>query len=67
MMPRILGGLHENKATGTTSSEVLVSPLSPSSAGWAVGHDSLLSKTPLGTLVQVEAFVDRSSATALSV
>jgi hypothetical protein len=62
----ILGGLHENRATGTASFEVLVSPLSLNSAGWVVGRNSLLSKTPSGTGAQVEAFVDRSSMTALS-
>jgi hypothetical protein len=65
-MPSILGRLHGDKAARTTSFEVLVSPPSPGSAGRAVGHSSLLSKTPSGTGAQVEAFVDRSSATALS-
>jgi hypothetical protein len=65
-MPTILGGLHRNKTTGTTSLEVLVSPPSPGLAGRVVGHDILLSKTPSGTRDQVGAFVDRSSAIAVS-
>jgi hypothetical protein len=66
-MHTILSGLHENRAIGTTSFEVLVSPPSPGSIGRDVGHSSLLSKTPSGTGAEVEAFVDRSSVTALSV
>jgi hypothetical protein len=65
-MPRILGGLHKNRVIGAASFEVLASPQSPSSAGRAVGHGSLLLKTPSGTGAQVEAFVDRSTTTALS-
>jgi hypothetical protein len=66
-MPTILSGLHENRAIGTTSFEVLVSPPSPGLIGRDVGHNSLLSKTPSGTGAEVEAFVDRSSVIALSV
>jgi hypothetical protein len=61
-MLTILGGLHGIRATGTVSFEVLVSP---SSVGQVVGCCNHLSKTPSGTGAQVEAFVDRSSATAL--
>jgi hypothetical protein len=66
MTPTILGGLHGSRDDGTTSFEVLVSPLSPGSTGWVVGHGSLLLKTPSGTGAQVEVFVDRSLATVLS-
>jgi hypothetical protein len=66
-MSTILGGLHGNNTNGTANFEVVVSPPSSDSVGWAVGHSSLLSKTPSGTRAQVETFVDRSSATALSV
>jgi hypothetical protein len=66
MTPTILGRLHGNSTTGTASFEVLVSPPSLGLVGWAVGHKSLLSKTPSGTGAQVEAFVDRTLATALS-
>jgi hypothetical protein len=64
--PTILGRLHGIRATGTTSFEVLVSPPSPSSVGRVVGCCSHLSKIPSGTRAQVEAFIDRSSATAFS-
>jgi transposase InsO family protein len=53
-------------ATRTASFEVLVSPHSPSSAGWAVGLSSCLSKTPSGTGAQVHALTERSSAAELS-
>jgi hypothetical protein len=65
MTPTILSGLHENRAVGTASFEVLDSPPSLGSTGRAVGHGSLLSKTPSGIGAHVEAFVDRSSVTAL--
>jgi hypothetical protein len=65
-MPTILGGIHGIRAVGTTNVEVLVSPPLPGLAGWAVGCCSHLSKMPSGTGAQVEAFVDRSSATAFS-
>jgi hypothetical protein len=65
MMPTILGGLQVNRAAGTASFKVLVSPPSPGSVGGAVGHCSRRSKTPSGTGAHVEAFVDSSSATAL--
>jgi hypothetical protein len=64
-MPTILGGLHENRAAETASFEVLISPPSPSLPSRVVGRGSLLSNTPSGTGAHVEAFVDRSSATAL--
>jgi hypothetical protein len=63
MMPTILSGLHGIRAARTTSLEVLVSPLLLGSAGWAVSCCSHLSKTPSRTAAQVEAFIDRSSAT----
>jgi hypothetical protein len=63
-MPMILGGLHRVRATETASFEVLVLPHSPGSAGRAVGCCSRLLKIPSRTRAQVEAFVDRSSATA---
>jgi hypothetical protein len=63
--PTILGGLQENKATGTASFEVLVSSPSPGLAGRAVGCCSHCLKTPSGTGAHVEAFVDSSSVTAL--
>jgi hypothetical protein len=65
VMPTICGELQINRDVGTTSFEVLVSPPSPGLIGWAVGHCSRLSKTPLGTGAQVEAFVDSSSVTVL--
>jgi hypothetical protein len=65
--PTILGGLHRIRAAGTASLKVLVSPPLLNLAGRAVGCCSHLSKTPYGTRVQVEAFVDRSSATAFSI
>jgi hypothetical protein len=49
VMPVILSGLHETRATGTASFVVLVSPPSQGLAGRAIGHISLLSKTPSGT------------------
>jgi hypothetical protein len=64
--PTTLGGLYEIRVVGTASLEVLVSPRLPGSAGRAVGCYSHLSKTPSGTGVQVEDFVDRSSATTFS-
>jgi hypothetical protein len=66
MTPTILNGLHRIRAAGITSLEVLVSLPLPGSASRAVGCCSHLSKTPSGTRVQVETFVDRSSATAFS-
>jgi hypothetical protein len=63
--PTILGGLQENRATGTASFEVLGSPPPLGSLGQAVGHCSHRSETPSGTKVHVEAFVDSSSTTAL--
>jgi hypothetical protein len=66
MTPTILGGLHGIRAVRTTSFEVLVSPPSLDSVGQAVGCCNRLSKTPSGIGAQVEAFVDRSSATTLS-
>jgi hypothetical protein len=66
MTPMTLGRLHGIRATGTASLEVLVSPPLPGSAGQAIGCCSHLSKMPFGTRAQVEAFVDRSSATAFS-
>jgi hypothetical protein len=65
-MPTILGGLYGITTAGTTSFEVLVSPPSPSLTDQVVGHCSRLSKTPSGTGAQVEASIDRSSATAFS-
>jgi hypothetical protein len=41
----ILGGFHGNRTIGTASFKVLVSPLLLVSVGWAVGCDSLISKT----------------------
>jgi hypothetical protein len=64
--PTILGGLHGIRAAGTASLEVLVSPPLPGLAGRAIGCCSRLSKMPSGTRAQVEAFVDRSSTTAIS-
>jgi hypothetical protein len=66
MVHTILGGLHGSKVVRTTSFEVLVLPPSPGSAGRVVGCSSLLSKTPSETRAQVEAFVDKSLGTALS-
>jgi hypothetical protein len=63
MMPTILGELHGIRATRF---KVLVSPPSPGSAGQVVGCCSRLSKIPSGTRAQVEAFIDRSLATAFS-
>jgi hypothetical protein len=60
----VFGGYWD--ATRTASFEVLVSPPSPSSAGWAVGLNSHLSKTPSGTGAQVDALTKRSSAAKLS-
>jgi hypothetical protein len=65
--PTILGGLHGIRTVRTASFEVLVSPPLPSSTGRAIGLYSWISQTPSGTRAQVEAFVDRSSAIALSV
>jgi hypothetical protein len=53
-------------ATGTAGFEVLVSPPSPSSVGWAVGLSNRFSKAPLGTGAQVDALWERSSAAELS-
>jgi hypothetical protein len=64
--PTILGEHHGIRATETASFEVLVSPPLSDSAGRAVGCYSRLSKIPSGTGAQVEAFVDRSLATAFS-
>jgi hypothetical protein len=64
-MPMILGRLQKNRAVGTASFEVLVSPPLPDSAGWAIGRCILCSKTPSDTGAHVEAFVDSSSTTAL--
>jgi hypothetical protein len=64
--PTILDEHHGIRATGTASFEVLVSPPSPDSASWAIGCRSHLSKIPSRTGAEVEAFVDRSSATAFS-
>jgi hypothetical protein len=64
--PMTLGGPHGSRTTGTASFEVLVSPPSLGSAAQAVGYRSLLSSTPFGTGAEVEALVDRSSATAFS-
>jgi hypothetical protein len=66
VMPMILSRHHGIRATETASFEVLVSPPSPSLAGWVVGCCSHLSKIPYRTGAQVEAFIDRSSATAFS-
>jgi hypothetical protein len=60
----VFGGFWDT--TGTASFEVLVSHPSPSSAGWAVGLNSRLSKTPSGMGAQVYAFMERSSAAELS-
>jgi hypothetical protein len=65
MTPTILGELQINRATGTASFEVLVSPPSPGSVGWVIGCYSHRSKTPSGMGAHVEAFVDSSLATAL--
>jgi hypothetical protein len=65
-MPTILAEHHGIRAARTASFEVLVSPPSPGSVGQPVGCCSHLSKIPSGTGTQVEAFVDRSSATAFS-
>jgi hypothetical protein len=62
--PTTLGGLHGSRTVGTTSFEVLVSPPSLGLAAQAIGCRSLLSSTPSGTGAEVEALVDRSSATA---
>jgi hypothetical protein len=59
----VFGGFWD--ATRTASFEVLVSPPSLSSAGWALGLSSRLSKMPLGTGAQVDAFMERSSAAEL--
>jgi hypothetical protein len=64
--PTTLGGLHGNRAAGTASFEVLVSPSSLGMAAQAVGCCSLLSSTPSKTGAEVDALVDRSSATAFS-
>jgi hypothetical protein len=66
MTPMILDGLHRIRAVGIASLEVLVSLPLPGSAGRADGCCNRLSKTPSGTRVQVETFVDRSLATAFS-
>jgi hypothetical protein len=66
-MPTTLGGLHGNRAVGTARFEMLVSPPSLVLAAQAVGYRSLLSSTPSGTGAEVDALVDRSSATAISV
>jgi hypothetical protein len=60
----VFGGYWD--ATRTASFEVLVSPPSPGSVGWAVGLNSRLSKTPSGIGAQVDALTERSSATELS-
>jgi hypothetical protein len=65
MAPTILSGLQTNRAAGTASFEVLVSPPSPGSVSRVVGHCSHRSKTPLGTGAHVEALVDSSSMTIL--
>jgi hypothetical protein len=65
VMPTILGGLHEIRTIGTVSFGVLVSSLSPSLVGCAVGRCSFRSKTSSGTGAHVEAFVDSSSMIAL--
>jgi hypothetical protein len=65
-MPTILGGLHGIRAIGTANFKVLISPRSPGLAGRAVGCCNRLSKIPLGTGAQVEAFVDKSSSTTCS-
>jgi hypothetical protein len=65
-MPTILGGLHGIRNAEIVSFEVLVSPPPPGSTAQAVGFHSRLLKTPSGTGVEVEAFIDRSSTTALS-
>jgi hypothetical protein len=62
----ILSGLHKIRTAGTASFEVLVSSPPPGSVSRVVGCRSHLSKTPSGTGAEVEAFVDRSSATVLS-
>jgi hypothetical protein len=62
----VFGGFCRWDATGTASFEVLVSPPSPSSAGWAVGLSSRLLKTPSGMGAQVDALTERSSAAELS-
>jgi hypothetical protein len=59
------GGFCRWYTTGTASFEVLVSPPSPGSVGWAVGLSSRLSKTPSGTGVQFDALMESSSATEL--
>jgi hypothetical protein len=64
-MPTILSGLQENRATETTSFEVLFLAPSLGSAGWVVGQCSHRSKTPSDTGAHMEAFVDSSSTTAL--
>jgi hypothetical protein len=66
MMPTILGGLLRIRAVGTASFGVLVLPPSLGLAGRVVGCYSHLSKTPSGTKAQVEALVDRSLTTVLS-
>jgi hypothetical protein len=65
MTPTILGGFQINRAAGTASFKVLVSPPSPDLVGWVVGHCSCCSKTPFSTGAHVEAFVDSSSTTVL--
>jgi hypothetical protein len=64
--PTTLGGLHGSRTIGTASFEVLVSPPPLGLAIQAVGCCSLLSNTPSGIGAEVEALVDRSSATAFS-
>jgi hypothetical protein len=62
----ILGGFYGTRTVETTSFEVLVPPPSPESTTRAIGCHNHFLKTPSDTGAKVEAFVDRSSAIALS-